>query len=97
MRVEVFFSSSQHDGASTKSFFKLPFDWSALPSPSTETSVMVDGKRGKVALKGVVINVVKVTETLGKVLFKTEMSTEDLREVVLPGRLSFTELPDWLS
>lgn len=94
VHVEVYFASSQN-GASKGSFFKLPFTWSATPSKGTETAVSVETQRGKIILKGVVGDVL-VTETLGKVLFNTETSPDDLREAVLPGNLRFEEVQNWL-
>ncbi len=95
MRVEIYFVSSSKNRASTRSFFKLPFEWSVIPSTSTETAVPVEGSNGNFVLKGVFADV-WVEGNLGKVLFGTETSSEDMQGAILPGGLRLREVSDWL-
>ena len=95
MRVEIYFSSNRCDEASIKSYFQLPFEWSAIPTIGTETAVPVESNRGAFVVKGVLKDV-RVTGNLGKALFGTETPSEDLREAILPGGFRLKEKSDWL-
>ncbi len=95
MRVEIYFSSSKCERAATKRFFKLPFEWQAIPPNGAETAVPVECNRVNLTLKGVRQDV-RITGNLGKALFRTEMSPEDMREAVLPGGLRLKEVANWL-
>jgi len=91
MKVSVYFVS--HDSAFAKRYFKLPFEWSALPATRTKTAVPVKSNRGDFILEGVVID---VSESYARTLFQTETPPEVMREIILPGELQFSEVYSWL-
>ena len=74
----------------------MPFEWPALPEIGTQTAVPVEINHEKFVLVGVLKNV-RTMESLGKALFGTEMSSEDMREAILPGELRLQKLSDWLA
>ncbi len=96
--IEFYFSPVQRDGKLSKTFWKCPFQYSFDTLPRVGDRVVMVSNYGKGSLIGVFEHAtdIRVMGTSRKVLFRTNMSGDDMQDFLLEEVPIWPPVPNWL-